>query len=101
MSGGDQVIRWGKVTRDVATPKVTLRTKAYSARYGYQIKGRKRIVWFSSNIHPGTHKLRVNTLKVPRHDRRTVRLWVEYTGYAGHVDFGRHAFTGWHTYKRR
>lgn len=100
MSGGDQVIRWGKVTRHVATPKVTIRTKAYSAHYGYQVKGRKRIVWFSSNVHPGTHKLRVNTLKIPRHDKRKVRLWVEYTGVGGHVGFGKHAFTGWHVYKR-
>ena len=99
MSGGDRLVSWGKVTRTSATPRVTVTTKAYYAIYGYQVKG-KGVVWFMT-ARPGTHTFRLTNLKVPRHKQRTVRLWVRYKGADAGLVFGTHAFTGWHTYKRR
>lgn len=98
MSGGDKLVEWGTVTRLKATPRVTISTKAYHARYGYQVKG-KGIVWFAT-AHPGTRTFKVSGLKVPRHQKRVVRYWVEYTGADQGITFGKHAFTGWHAYKR-
>lgn len=98
MVGGTKLIKWGPRVVRSGLPYAIVRTKAYHALVGYQVKGRSRIHWVSDYDTQGRHRFG-NFLRIRPHKRVTLRLWVVYIDDA-YIRSGRTVFTNWHTFRR-
>ncbi len=100
MVGGTKLVKWGpQLTVRNGYPSAVVSTRAYRALVGYQVRGSSQIHWVANYGTQGKHRFD-HFMKVRRHKKATIRLWVVYMDETDYVRYGKTTFTTWHTFRR-